>query len=639
MKMVGIFSFNFSYFYNKILLGGEKVRINRIISLILITCILLSLFTFVNADDRSYKIENYHINARIDENGDMLVDETLDYVFDGAFNGIYRTLSTDKDEEYENIQVYALENGQLIGFVNNNSEKLNTFQLINEGKQLKIKAFSKSIDERKTFVIKYKVNKAATKYKDTAELYWQFTGKNSMEVQVDKYNVLIWLPKNVQKDNIRAFAHGPLSGKVGINPEGSVYLAIAKLKPKNMVEARILFPTETLNQNARYVDKMAYNKIMAEEANEAEKANKIRVAARIFIGLAYVLALFQLLLIIYIYYRYDKEFKADFQGIYFRELPYEYSPAVLAVLWNFGNVTPKEITATLMDLVRRKVLSLKVESSETHGLLGTKTDKSYTFIKQEEDRAKINQHERYLIDWLIDDIGNGVEINLDELKGYTKTAKNAEKFKKSYDEWVELIKAEAESYQFLDKGTAAGIALGVISAIIGIGYGIYTLIAHENISGFALLLLTSIILIIYSSLVKRRSKTGVEHFNKWKAFRKYLTDFSMLKNAEIPAITLWEHYLVYAITLGVAAEVIKQLKVVFRDEDFRHSGLTYMYYGYYGHNLNHLDSIDRVTNDIIKTTESTYTQAMSQLSSKGGSGGGFSGGGGGGGGGGGAGAF
>jgi uncharacterized membrane protein len=619
--------------------GGEKLR-NKIVSIILVISVLMSLCVVVNAaEDRSYYIDSYQISARVNENGDMLIDETLDYVFDGSFNGIYRTLGTEKNEEYENIQVFVVDNGKLTEFIYDNSERENTYQLLNEGNQLRIKAFHKSEDQKRTFVIRYKVNKAAIKYKDTAELYWQFTGKNSMDVPVNNYKVLIWLPGTVDKASIKAFAHGPLSGNVEISQGGVVSLKVDKLRPNNMVEARVLFSAEALNENARFVDAAAFDKIMAEEAQVVEAANRARMIARIFIGLAFVLVLIEILLILFIYYRYDKEFKPNFQGLYFRELPYDCTPAVMAVLWNFGKVTPKEITATLMDLVRRKVLQLKVEQSEKHSILGAKTEESYIFVKLEANTGDLKQHEQFLINWLINDIGDGTEINLDELKSYTKTVTNATSFKENYDAWVSLVNLDAEPYKFIDKSTVSGIALGIISGILGIGFGVFTLVAHGNIPGFVLLLITSISLIIYSALVKRRTKIGVEHFSKWKAFRKYLTDFSMLKEAEMPAIVIWEHFLVYAISLGVAKEVIKQLKVVFRDDDFRHSGLTYMYYGYLGHSLGQMDSLDRITTSITQTTESTYTHAMSQISSKGGTGGGFSGGGGGGGGGGGAGAF
>ncbi|MGB7604213.1 MAG: DUF2207 domain-containing protein [Lutisporaceae bacterium] len=603
---------------------------NRVSIFIMIIVILMSLNLSVFADeDRSYYIDNFLVTATVTENGDMEVEEKITYEFDGAFNGIFRTLESTGSDGIDNITVSMLDGKT--EFVQNESENENTFRVITNGNNQKIQAFSKSKDEQKTFVIRYIVRKPVIKYNDTSELYWKFMGKDT-DVVINNFGVVINLPASVTKADIKAFAHGPLSGNINIDDNNSVELVVERLRPNNMVEARVLFPAEALNATAKYVNEDALNRILSEEENWAEAANRKRTIARVFVGVAFLLAFIQLLMIAFIYFKYDKEYKSSFQGTYFRELPYDYSPAVMAVLWNFGHVTPKEITATLMDLVRRRALQLKTEN-------GKKKNQSYTFSKLETNSAELKQHEQFLINWLIDDIGNGTEINLDELHSYTKTVKNAENFKKKYDKWVAMVKAEADTFKFFDGSAASGIALGIISGLIGIGFGVFTLIAHENILGFLLLIFTSVILIIYSALVKRRSKVGIEHFSKWKAFRKYLADFSMLKDAEIPAITLWEHYLVYAISLGVAKEVIKQLKVVFRDDDFKHSGLTYMYYGYYGHSMTHLNSLDHITSSITKTTESTYTQAMSTLSSKGGSGGGFSGGGGGGGGGGGAGAF
>ena len=59
----------------------------------------------------------------------------------------------------------------------------------------------------------------------------------------------------------------------------------------------------------------------------------------------------------------------------------------------------------------------------------------------------------------------------------------------------------------------------------------------------------------------------------WNAFKNFLKDFSRLDKAEIPSIILWEHYLVYAVSLGVAKEVIKQLPIVFTDDDLNNTSL------------------------------------------------------------------
>ncbi|MGQ0569505.1 MAG: DUF2207 family protein [Armatimonadota bacterium] len=44
-----------------------------------------------------------------------------------------------------------------------------------------------------------------------------------------------------------------------------------------------------------------------------------------------------------------------------------------------------------------------------------------------------------------------------------------------------------------------------------------------------------------------------------QAPRRFLTDFSHLKDAPPPAIAIWEHYIPYGVTLGVAQEVLRRI--------------------------------------------------------------------------------
>ena len=54
---------------------------------------------------------------------------------------------------------------------------------------------------------------------------------------------------------------------------------------------------------------------------------------------------------------------------------------------------------------------------------------------------------------------------------------------------------------------------------------------------------------------------GELRYRKWQAFKQMLKDLSPMKRIEdLPSIQLWDHFLVYAISLGVAEHVIKVLK-------------------------------------------------------------------------------
>lgn len=601
----------------------------RAILLILLVLVLLSGYTAAEAD-RSYIINGFHAEAQLNTDGSMDVSETLTYDFSGEFNGIYRTLVTTGSDGVDNIEVMT---------VDGNKMPANTYEVEKQKDKLQLKIYSKARNEMKTFIIKYRVLNVAVKYNDIAELYWKFMGSDT-DVVIKDFKVNIGLPEGTSREDIKAYAHGPLSGNVEIVDEKNITLSVKDLKPNTFVEARILFPTSFIKNSFNALDKNALNDIMDEERRWAEEANAKRLRARIFISISFLYAFLQILLIFYIYYKYDKEYKTTFKGAYYRELPGDYSPAVMSVLWNFGRIKPRDVTATLMDLVRRKYITLSVQAAEKKGILSKKEDIDYVFtLNENADASKLSKHEIFFIEWIFGNIGINKRVSLDDIEDYTKSKTGAQNFKSDYDAWYENVKQEAETLGFFDKSSNHGIILGVIASLLGFFLAVYTMIAHGNILGFIVTIFTSLILMIYSITVKRRSKYGVLQFQMWKAFRKFLLHFSRLDKAELPSVVLWEHYLVYAITLGVAKEVIKQLKMIFREDDFKNGGLTYMYYGYYGHRLNHFDALNNITSTVTKATESTYKQAVSQLSSSSGGGGGFSGGGGGGGGGGGAGAF
>lgn len=620
-------------YYRYIGKGGDKLKK----ALLCILAILLIVVKPVVADDnRSYIISDFNVEAELNSDGSMDVEETITYDFKGEFNGIYRTINTEGSDGVENIHLYIGDSKEPIK--EDYSQINNTYEILKESKGIRLKVYSKSKDESKKFIIVYRIKNVAVKYNDVAELYWKFMGKDT-DVMIENFNVKISLPGETSKDNIKAFAHGPLSGVIEIIDEQNILLSVRELKPNNFVEARILFPTTMIESSNRIIEKNALSSIMAEEKQWAEEANAKRQRARILISISFVYALFEVFLIGFIYFKYDKEYATSFKGQYYRELPGDYSPAVMSMLWNFGSIKPRDIIATLMDLVRRKHINLSQEVSSSGKLFGKK-DVDYIFtLSENNNTTKLSKHEVFFIDWMFNKVGSNNRVSLDDIEKYTKSRTGAMNFQSDYAAWTEYVRQESGQYNFFDNKSYRGMAIGILFALLGFALAIFTLVANENVLGFITTLIVSIILLIYSITVRRRSEYGVLQYQMWKAFKRFLLHFSQLDKAEIPSVVVWEHYLVYAISLGVAKEVIKQLKMVFTEQDFNNKGLTYMYYGYYGHGINHFDALDRATSSLTRAAESTYKQAVSKMSSSSGGGGGFSSGGGGGGGGGGAGAF
>ena len=137
-----------------------------------------------------------------------------------------------------------------------------------------------------------------------------------------------------------------------------------------------------------------------------------------------------------------------------------------------------------------------------------------------------------------------------------------------------------------------------------------------------ILIINAILALLINKKISNLTQKGIDEREKWKGLKKYMEDFSLLDEKEIPALELWEEYLVFATVFGIADKVIKQLKMVYPQIEemggFNTSSNLYLM-----SHTNFNTSFSRAINSSIASATSSAS------SSGGGGGGGFSGGGGG----------
>lgn len=169
----------------------------------------------------------------------------------------------------------------------------------------------------------------------------------------------------------------------------------------------------------------------------------------------------------------------------------------------------------------------------------------------------------------------------------------------------------------------------IIASIFTIGY------AYKNVQGMlitctiislAFFIVVTIINLILNMKITTSfngfTQKGINEQEQWKAFKKYMEDFSYLDEKEVPELVLWEKYLVYATAFGIADKVLKQLKVKYPElnnqDTISNMVLFNAMYNANGLNANFINSISTSTSRMYSSTYSSGS----------GSGGGFSGGGG-----------
>lgn len=144
------------------------------------------------------------------------------------------------------------------------------------------------------------------------------------------------------------------------------------------------------------------------------------------------------------------------------------------------------------------------------------------------------------------------------------------------------------------------------------------------------ILICEVLLFITTKHINVLTEEGEIERQQWKGLKKYMEDFSLLNEKDIPDLELWEKYLVYATAFGISDKVIEQLKVVYPHfNEMNNKNCSYIYLmndSYYGSNFLH--EVDKSCNKVYNAYILSDV-AQTSISSGSGGGGGFSGGGGG----------
>ncbi len=651
----------------------KKKKIPVFMLTALVAALLCTSFLSTTSLAKVYTVAAMHMEVAVQKNGDLAIEEHITYDFQDSFNGIFRNIDLDRSEDIIGLSVSVDDGGTERLFQKNNASSLDatgepgTYHAIMSNGILQLKIFEKSDYENKTFIIRYNLTNVVEVYNDTAALNRKLID-TGWDIPLSNITARITFPEGAAKEDLRIFVHGPLEGSSEIVDGRTLTLTSPYSSPGSFIEALVLFPKTLVPDAKRILNNDALpgflenEKRLADEANANREAAKADVAAqkqraeeqnllvmqarakqlqreavgKIVSGVSVFIWLFAMVLL---YLKYDKERVPVFKGSYYRELPGEYTPAEVSFLM-YGSAKTRDILATLMDLVRKKQIFLSSQDELKQGFFGSKTVTTHAFVyRADAVPIPLKSHESFLLSWFLTEIGDGSAVTLDQVKEYTKNRSDALEFKKNYDKWVKMVSDEAEKNQFDDKSIKNPVG---IAALIGLlWFGVF-LVLSIKLTGASTVLPTilGLVFTIYAATIKRRTPYGNEQYTLWKAFRKFLKDFSNMEAATLPSVIIWEHYLVYAISLGVAEDVIKQLPLVLRDEDLNNRNLTYMYGLHYGSLALFSNTFSETMRTVDAAISTATSVANSAASSSSGGGGGFSGGSsGGGGGGGGGGAF
>ncbi|WP_455136029.1 DUF2207 domain-containing protein [Thermophilibacter sp.] len=639
---------------------------------LLVTAIALLALPAPHAYARDYEISRVDIDATVSSDGALGVVETRTFDFDGSFNGVYWDIPVGRNEgNGQDVDVSVLSVGEgtaggLTPLEASDSGANGTYRVERQGDVLRVTLFSAHEDEQVSFTLAYEARGIVTRWSDTGELYWKFVS-DGWDASSNNVACTLRLPVPdgeavVPGETVRAWGHGPLDAQVAFDGNDVVF-TVPGVGTDEFAEMRVAFPASWVSDLAETPGEQLPT-ILSEEQRWAEEANERRAQARLAyfgsLAAAAALAVASVAWALVRRARYRREAAPRFQDPYFRDVPAPDHPAVLGTLHEGGDVEGRELTASLMRLTDQGVLRLERQTERRKGLLGEKVEEDYrlTVVRGlsapaagDERARQAHDVDEQTLALLFDVVAGtgaqvGSSVSFSQIEAFAKREPQA--YSDAYEEWEgsvegayltrfsgtgELTRGRGLLYALAVTDWVAGALVAVLLAAMGAP--VLAIVAEV-----AVMAVVGIAVFAVAHGMHDLNREAIEVRAQLDALERWLREFTRLGEAVPTDVVLWNRLLVMAVALGVADEVIEQLRdavpQVVDDPLFMP---TYYWFFWYGHGAR---TPAAALEHSVESAHSVSTAALagSSASSVGGGGGGFSGGGGGGfGGGGGGGAF
>ncbi len=517
--------------------------------------VFLFLIISIVSFSASFRISDLDVEAKLQKDGSMIVSEAVTYDID-EINGVYFDIDAKGYGGITSLQVFEDEGHYEDNVISYREVDPVNYEVTENDGVYRIKLYSRNNNNTRTFKFVYTLPEAIKVYDDVAQLNRKMVGQDWQQgISTVKVTIEIPVPKDYDNSKVLVFGHGPLTGEVD-KVENTVVYKLDDYYPGDFLEAHILMDPIIFSEfdQSKVIHKNMKQELLDMEARLADEANperenalkreeaykKLNEKANLVLGAEVSI---WAILMYYIHVIFKRKNKVKDNIKYLRDLPDDSSPALVGGVIT-KSVNDNEILATIVDLIRRKVLTLDTSDTKTIITLTGSTE-------------KLSAQENTIIDIYINDFGDGKSLDLKSFGFFQKVPmKTAKKFERWSNYIISEMNRKGLVYQHM--GCGAIFIFVLISIVIAFGSIIQAILTENPI--FMLGMPLGAILFISTVVAESPSKKLAETKSKWQALKNFLSDYSQLEEAKITSIHLWEQYFVYAIALGVSDKVVKAYK-------------------------------------------------------------------------------
>lgn len=577
---------------------------------------LLTMSTLsVNAQAKSFHIRQYHVQINLQKNGDALVQQQITYHFNGNFNGVYYNQDTAGIGRLSQAKV-TVGNQQ---FRQSTSAAPRTYSLIHQRNNTRFKVYYPAHNQTVTFNYQYRLSGVVTNYRDTAEMNWKIIG-SAWDVALKNVRITVQLPSQ-HISTLQAWTHGPLSGQTTVSKtRGQVTMKVATVPENTAVESHLLFPT-TVTPTAptkAIKRKQAAQRLEAKLAHEANQKRRLAFLMPLILTISLLLIATGHLFGQWHWFRRHAKHHVNERPVVHRfDIP-SYSPVASQSILTRQAPNTKAFSAWLLELAAAGELQI-VPETDTYRI--TETTK-LTVLHQKDP----------LLHFLFNVIGRPnsetqqLTVTLAEISDYQPTG-NSNPLSDHFDDWADQHYQAVVAGNFFDPVNQkirvhAHLLLWLNFTLMILGIITSVFIGHSTWISTGIILT---VLIFGLSLTVSRSafrnlspytQPGEDAVAEVKGFKLMMTDIGQFDRSQVGDLILWEQLLPYAVSLGVAKQVIKAMKTEFTQAEL--VGQLSIYYPLFFHGS---IGTDTFSTQFDSDFSSAITSSDSSIS---GNGGGFS---------------
>lgn len=536
----------------------------------------------LQAATKNYKIVRVTIQAQLQPDGSMIVQEARTFRFKGHFHFAYRTFPRKGRVTFADFSVFEGNHPYSLS----QSEKPGTYQLIRKKSQTEVRWFFNARNQTRTFTIQFRAENAVQRYEDAAVLYYKFMSED-WGVGQQRIEISLKPPVSLVQSSVKEWVHGPLWASSRTSADGAIYIQCARLPKRTYLEIRALYPPEIFS-GLPLIQKRVKNEILKEETEWAVQANRMRQQAiqkeesrrqRKATGKWVVIGLSLLGLWLWwrLYQNYGKRPRVAHKNYVSSDIPQHLRPAFVGYLMNNRQIYGSALMGTILNFAKIGILSVYEDEIEKKSLWGKMRKKACYSLKLnreafEKQKENLMEFEKRLILFLFDELAGGdTSIDLESIR------KNRGKFLKFFRNWKKDVQNTAKLENWFDETSNRGM---MFSIFLGIGLLILVVPAAFLVEEWAVVLgAVGILIFILSFVIPHRTEKGEQLASQWKALKKYLQKTQFLKGDRSQLLDSIDDYLIYSVTLRVSARAIQKLVEQIPAETYQHYIGWYMYGG------------------------------------------------------------